>query len=56
MKPIFITVAGDLNLRVIPDSLAHVDGHPVITYSYTIYNDRNSGESSEFEKEVKLHL
>jgi hypothetical protein len=37
MKPIFLTVASNLNLMVIPDSEIHLDGHIILTYSYNIY-------------------
>ncbi|GGB09554.1 MULTISPECIES: hypothetical protein [Mucilaginibacter] len=37
MKPFFITIAKNLTLLIIPDSDAHADGHPVLTYTYSIY-------------------
>lgn len=37
MKPIFITVGATHPLMIIPDSQAHADGHPVLTYTYSIY-------------------
>ncbi|MDB5010079.1 MAG: hypothetical protein JWQ06_868 [Mucilaginibacter sp.] len=37
MKPLFITVKTQLLLMIIPDSQAHVNGHPVLTYTYNIY-------------------
>jgi hypothetical protein len=43
MKPIFMTVAAKLPLVVIPDSQAHVDGHPVLTYTYSIFRDKYDG-------------
>ncbi|AYL94572.1 hypothetical protein [Mucilaginibacter celer] len=37
MKPFFITIAYNLHLIVLPESEAHIDGHPVLTYSYSIF-------------------
>lgn len=57
MKPFNLTVARSLNLTVIPDLDAHMDGHPILTYSYSIY--KNSGtfpETDLSEKESTLHL
>ncbi|RVU02734.1 hypothetical protein EOD41_01995 [Mucilaginibacter limnophilus] len=37
MKPININIGTDLHLLVVPDSEAHMDGHPVLTYIYDIF-------------------
>jgi hypothetical protein len=37
MKPIFITTANGQPLMIIPDTTAHMDGHPVLTHAYSIY-------------------
>ena len=37
MTPFFCKLPSDLTVMVIPDTQAHVDGHPVLTYSYTLY-------------------
>jgi hypothetical protein len=37
MKPFFITTSNHLPLIILPDSDAHADGHPVLTYTYSIY-------------------
>jgi hypothetical protein len=57
MRPFNLTVARSLNLTVIPDSDAHVNGHPVLTYSYTIYkNERGCSGGEISNKESHLHL
>jgi hypothetical protein len=57
MKPFNLTVARSLDLTVIPDSDAHMDGHPILTYSYSIYkNNGVSPDSYLSEKESNLHL
>lgn len=56
MQPIFIKVGADLPLMIIPDSEAHVDGHPVLTYTYSIYKDKNNNKSGLVSKENNLHL
>jgi len=40
MKPILMRLETDLPLKIVPDSDAHVDGHPVLTYSYSIYRQQ----------------
>jgi len=37
MTPFFCKLDSQITVMVIPDSQAHVDGHPVLTYSYTLY-------------------
>jgi len=37
MKAFYILVNKIMPVIVIPDADAHVDGHPVLTYSYTLY-------------------
>ncbi|SDF74755.1 hypothetical protein SAMN05216464_1287 [Mucilaginibacter pineti] len=37
MKPIQMTIGDRSPLMIIPDSEAHVDGHPVLTYTYSVY-------------------
>jgi hypothetical protein len=47
MKPIYLTVMDELPLMIIPDSQAHADGHPVLTYTYSIYRDKRKEEGNE---------
>lgn len=57
MKPIHITIAKKRPLVIIPDSHAHVDGHPVLTYTYSVYNDQKKGDKDlVLSKEASLHL
>ena len=37
MTPFFCKLNSETTIMVIPDTQAHVDGHPVLTYSYTLY-------------------
>ena len=37
MKPFFITVGARLSLLVVPETEAHFNGHPVITYTYSLF-------------------
>jgi hypothetical protein len=43
MKPIYFKVDNHLPLMIVPESDAHMDGHPVLTYSYAIYKDPAQG-------------
>ena len=55
MKPIYFTLGDDLQLMIIPDTQAHVDGHPVITYTYSIFRNKEDPFYAEM-KESRLHL
>jgi hypothetical protein len=46
MSPLFITLENNKHLMIIPDTQAHLDGHEVITYMYSIYADHKDGLSS----------
>ncbi|MHB8208726.1 hypothetical protein [Mucilaginibacter sp.] len=37
MKPIFLTIGNGLNLMIIPDIKAHLNGHVILTYTYSIF-------------------
>jgi hypothetical protein len=57
MQPLFFTVGTDLPLMIIPDSQAHVDGHPVLTYTYSVYkNEKTYTNASLVNIEKELHL
>lgn len=57
MKPIFFTLTSKLRLMAIPDTQAHLDGHPVISYTYSLYIDRDRGHDEQAAtKEASLHL
>ena len=43
MQPIYFEVGNHLPLMIVPESDAHMDGHPVLTYSYAIYKDPDQG-------------
>lgn len=46
MKPFYCTLKSQLSIMVIPDADAHMDGHPVLTYSYTLYKSKSDGGSA----------
>jgi|SRR5215217_9619525 len=56
MRPFNLTVAQSLNLTIIPDSDAHMDGHPVLTYSYSIYKNEGMAVGDLSKKENNVHL
>ncbi|RVT99787.1 hypothetical protein EOD41_15200 [Mucilaginibacter limnophilus] len=55
MVPIFFTIDNDLPVMIIPDTQAHVDGHPVLTYRYNVYYDEGFNNKQE-EREDSLLL
>lgn len=57
MQPIFTTIGTKLPIMIIPDSQAHLDGHIVLTYTYSIYKDGgNKTKAHAQEKDAHLHL
>src|ERR1700744_353767 len=52
MKPIFFTITGTIPIKAIPDTQAHLDGHPVIAYNYNIFFDSSKNESHDFNSET----
>ena len=43
MQPIYFEVDNHLPLMIVPESDAHMDGHPILTYRYAIYKDLDNG-------------
>jgi hypothetical protein len=57
MTPIFFTVGAKLPVMVIPNTEAHIDGHPVLTYTYNLYFDEGFEDPATLrlkEKELLL--
>jgi hypothetical protein len=54
MKPILMRLETGLQLKIVPDSDAHVDGHPVLTYSYSIYRQQQGSQSFDESPEELL--
>lgn len=55
MQPIYLKIDDHLPLMVIPESDAHIDGHPVLTYSYAIYRDE-PGDGDHFSVDTEKLL
>jgi hypothetical protein len=57
MKPIFFTLASNRHVMVIPDTEAHMNGHPLITYTYSLFIDQDKESPGQaLGKESTLHL
>jgi hypothetical protein len=56
MTPIFFTVGNNRSVKVIPNTQAQVDGHPVLTYTYNIYSKTNPDELDDHLQESELLL
>ncbi len=57
MKPIYLTIDNSRKLMVVPDTAAHLDGHPVITQTYSIYKYGEKLTSKQmFAINSELHL
>jgi hypothetical protein len=57
MNPLYFTVGDHLKLMVIPDTQAHLDGHTIITHTYSVFLDNGAGNPLiARSKESSLHL
>lgn len=52
MQPIFITVGATHPLMIIPDSQAHMDGHPILTYTYSIYGYKKPVDQQQIDSKA----
>lgn len=56
MKPFFVTIAPrSLHLIIMPETETRMDGHPIITYSYSIFRREPSALNIR-PSELNLHL
>jgi hypothetical protein len=57
MKTLYFTLESNLKVMVIPDTQAHLDGHTIITHTYSIFRDTGSGNPLlARSRESTLHL
>lgn len=57
MVPLYFKLPGELLLMIIPDTAAHLNGHSIITHTYSIFKDKGSGNPLiPRSKESTLHL
>ncbi len=57
MQPIYTTIDAGLPIMILPDSMAHFNGHSILTYTYSIYKDISGHDKGTItNKEEKLHL
>lgn len=57
MKTLYFTLDNGVKLMVIPDTQAHLDGHSIITHTYSIFLDTGAGNPLlARSKESTLHL
>jgi hypothetical protein len=57
MTPIFFTIGNKRPIKIIPNTQARVDGHPVLTYTYNIYRNNNlNNEAASNKQESELLL
>ena len=57
MTPLFFTLGNRKSLMIIPDTLAHLNGHTILTHTYNIYLDNGLNEPAQSRsKESALHL
>ncbi|MBE9663163.1 hypothetical protein [Mucilaginibacter myungsuensis] len=57
MTTLFFQLQRQLSLMIVPDTLAHLNGHTIITHTYSIYKDTGMGDPLlSRSKESTLHL
>lgn len=57
MTPLLFQLYTDHRLMIIPDTLAHLNGHTIITHTYSIFRaDENKDFLAAKTKESSLHL
>lgn len=57
MKTLYFTLENNLKVMVIPDTQAHLDGHAIITHTYSVFKDIGTGNPLiARSKESTLHL
>jgi hypothetical protein len=56
MKTIFTTAGAGVPYRIIPDIQIHLDGLPILSYSYSIYKGSYDAEHDYSYAEAKLHI
>lgn len=57
MKPLFFTLGNRKKIMAIPDTTVHANGHPVLTYTYSIFLDTGLNQPLQARsKESTLHL
>ena len=56
MTPIFFTVGNNRPVKVIPNTQAQVDGHPVLTYTYNVYSKAETDDLENALQESELLL
>ena len=56
MKPFFITVDAGQSLMIVPESDTHADGHAVLTYSYSIFKNKETGHPEYLTTERVLKV
>jgi len=57
MTPINLTLQNRKKLIVIPDTIAHLDGHAILTFTYSIFvDDGISTPQQKRSRESTLHL
>jgi hypothetical protein len=57
MKTLYFTLESGLKIMAIPDTQAHLDGHTIITHTYSVFLDNGAGNPQlTRSKESTLHL
>ncbi|MEO3402880.1 hypothetical protein AAFN85_03195 [Mucilaginibacter sp. CAU 1740] len=57
MKPLFFTLHTERSVMILPDTLAHLDGHIIITETYSVFKDTGRDDpNTQRTKESSQHL
>jgi len=47
MTPLFLTLESSRNLKIVPETRVFMDGHPILSYNYSIFQDGHKSRSEE---------
>lgn len=57
MHPLYFTIGNHKKLLIIPDTIAHLDGHAILTFTYSIFkDDGHNSVHKDRRREDTLHL
>jgi hypothetical protein len=54
MVPIYVSV-GEQSIKIVPDIQAHVDGHPVLTYTYHLFKDERDSDEEPDQSAIDIN-
>lgn len=54
MQPLYFNVGAGMPVMILPDVKIHLDGHPVLTYTYNIFKNGKHGKAGPIKQDMQL--